>query len=45
MHLTGPGDDPRFGRDYGTWGALTILVTWTVAALAAGHLVLRRRDA
>ncbi|WP_199430063.1 ABC transporter permease subunit [Qaidamihabitans albus] len=45
MHLTGPADDPRFGPEYGQWGAVGILVLWTAAALVGGYLVLRRRDA
>jgi ABC-2 type transport system permease protein len=45
MHLTGPADDPRFGRPYDGWTGLGILALWTVAALVGGYLVLRRRDA
>jgi hypothetical protein len=45
MHLTGPPGDPRFGRDYGPWTRVGILVLWTSAALIGGYLVLRRRDA
>lgn len=45
MHLTGPPDDPRFGRPYGPWGGLGILTLWTAAALIGGYLVLRGRDA
>jgi ABC-type transport system involved in multi-copper enzyme maturation permease subunit len=45
MHLAGPQDDPRFGHDYGPWGALAILVAWTAAALVGGCLALCRRDA
>ncbi|GAA3126989.1 ABC transporter permease subunit [Streptosporangium carneum] len=45
MHLTGPAGDPRFGRDYGAWTGMGILVLWVVAALVGGYLVLRRRDA
>ncbi|MFI0156783.1 ABC transporter permease [Streptomyces lydicus] len=45
MHLTGPQDDPRFGHDYGPWGALMILVSWTAASLLGGHFTLCRRDA
>lgn len=44
MHLTKPGD-PQFGRDYGPWEGILILVLWTVAALVGGWLVMRRRDA
>jgi ABC-2 type transport system permease protein len=43
LHLTQPGD-PRFGRDYGAWGGLGILLLWTVASVLSGYLVLRRRD-
>jgi ABC-2 type transport system permease protein len=45
MHITGPAGDPRFGHDYGAWGAFAILAAWTAAALLGGCLVLRRRDA
>jgi ABC-type transport system involved in multi-copper enzyme maturation permease subunit len=45
MHLAAPSTDPRFGRDYGPWTGLGILVLWTAAALVGGYLVLRRRDA
>lgn len=44
MHMTVPGD-PRFGRDYGPWEGLAILVLWTVAALLGGWFAMRRRDA
>jgi ABC-type transport system involved in multi-copper enzyme maturation permease subunit len=44
MHLTGPPDDPRFGRPYDGWEGLGIMSLWTVAALLAGQVVLRRRD-
>jgi hypothetical protein len=44
LHLT-DADDPRFGRDYGAWTGLGIVLLWTVAAVAAGYLALRRRDA
>jgi hypothetical protein len=43
LHLTQPGD-PRFGRDYGAWEGLGILLLWTVASVLSGYLVLRRRD-
>ncbi|MFC4058491.1 ABC transporter permease subunit [Planomonospora corallina] len=45
MHLTGPPDDPRFGRPYDGWTGMGILLLWTAAALGGGYLVLRRRDA
>jgi ABC-2 type transport system permease protein len=32
-------------RDFGPWTGPAILVAWTVASLAGGHLVLCRRDA
>ncbi|HEU5129660.1 MAG TPA: ABC transporter permease subunit [Glycomyces sp.] len=44
MRLTFPGD-PQFGRDYGAWTGIGILVLWTAAALAAAWLSVRRRDA
>jgi ABC-type transport system involved in multi-copper enzyme maturation permease subunit len=44
MHMTIPGD-PTFGRDYGAWTGIAILVAWTAAALAGGWLAMRRRDA
>jgi ABC-2 type transport system permease protein len=44
MHVTVPGD-PRFGRDYGAWTGVGILVLWTAAALAGGWFSMRRRDA
>ncbi|MER6996325.1 ABC transporter permease subunit [Streptomyces sp. NPDC000410] len=45
MRAVSTQGDPRFGHDYGPWGALAILVAWTAAALACGHLALSRRDA
>ena len=44
MRLTIPGD-PTFGRDYGAWTGVLLLVLWTAAALAGGWLAMRRRDA
>lgn len=44
MRLTVPGD-PQFGRDYGAWTGIGILVLWTAAALVGGWLAMRRRDA
>ncbi|GAA2302117.1 ABC transporter permease [Glycomyces scopariae] len=44
MHLTVPGD-PQFGRDYGPWEGIGILVLWTAAALVGGWIAMRRRDA
>lgn len=43
MHMTVPGD-PQFGRDYGPWEGIGILVLWTAAALAGGWFAMRRRD-
>ncbi|TQS46383.1 ABC transporter permease subunit [Cryptosporangium phraense] len=45
LHLAGPQDDPRWARSYGPWTGLGLLAVWTLAALAAGYVVLRRRDA
>ena len=45
MHLTGPPGDARFGRPYGPWTGLGILLLWTAAALISGYLVLARTDA
>jgi ABC-2 type transport system permease protein len=45
MHITGPADDPRFGRPYGPWLGLGIMALWAAVALLAGYLALRRRDA
>ncbi|GAB3993230.1 ABC transporter permease subunit [Glycomyces albus] len=44
MHMTQPGDE-RFGRDYGAWTGIGILVLWTAASLIGGWIVMRRRDA
>ena len=44
MRMTIPGD-PQFGRDYGAWQGVGILVLWTAAALAGGWYAMRRRDA
>ncbi|GAB3648628.1 ABC-2 transporter permease [Glycomyces tarimensis] len=44
MRITVPGD-PQLGRDYGAWTGIGILVLWTAAALLAGWLSMRRRDA
>ncbi|WP_431782886.1 ABC transporter permease [Streptomyces chumphonensis] len=32
-------------RPYGPWGGLLIMVLWTVAALVAGYITLKKRDA
>lgn len=44
MHIVGQGDDPRFTRPYGPWTGVGIMALWTVAALIAGYLAVRRRD-
>ncbi|MFJ9416277.1 ABC transporter permease [Streptomyces sp. NPDC101227] len=38
---------PRAGDDlpYGPWGGLGIMIAWTLAALAGGFVLLKRRDA
>ena len=36
--------DPATDRPYGPWGGLAIMAAWVAAALAAGWLVLKRRD-
>jgi ABC-2 type transport system permease protein len=45
IHVAGQPDDPRFGRDYGPWTGLGLLVLWVAAALAGGYWALRTRDA
>jgi ABC-2 type transport system permease protein len=45
MHLAGSQDDPRWARDYGPWTGLALLALWAAAALGAGYVALRRRDA
>jgi len=45
LHIAGQPGDPRFGRAYGPWTGLGLLVLWTAAALIGGYLVLRHRDA
>lgn len=44
MHIVPPGD-PQFARDYGPWTGLAIMALWAAAALAAGYVAVRRRDA
>jgi hypothetical protein len=44
MHLSGPGGG-RFGRPFGPWAGMGIMLAWTAAALACGYLVLARTDA
>jgi ABC-2 type transport system permease protein len=43
MHLSGPAGG-RFGRPFGPWTGMAIMVTWAAAALACGYLVLARTD-
>ncbi|WP_394813429.1 hypothetical protein [Streptomyces johnsoniae] len=45
LHMAGPPEDMRFGRDFGPWAGVGILGLWAAVALAAGYLVLGRRDA
>ncbi|RKN46712.1 ABC transporter permease subunit [Streptomyces hoynatensis] len=45
MHLADEVRDPAFARDYGPDTALVLVVLWTLAALLAGYLTLRRADA
>ncbi|HEX6524068.1 MAG TPA: ABC transporter permease subunit [Streptosporangiaceae bacterium] len=43
IHLTGPAGT-RFGRPFGPWAGMVIMLAWAVAALACGYLVLTRTD-
>jgi ABC-type transport system involved in multi-copper enzyme maturation permease subunit len=43
MHLSGP-DGGRFGRPFGPWTGMAIMLGWAVTALACGYLVLSRTD-
>ena len=43
IHLTGPPGS-RFGRPFGPWAGMAIMLAWAVAALACGYLVLTRTD-
>jgi ABC-2 type transport system permease protein len=43
MHLSGPGGG-RFGRPFGPWTGMAIMLAWAAAALAGGYLVLARTD-
>ncbi|NJQ13751.1 ABC transporter permease [Streptomyces bohaiensis] len=36
---------PSQERPYGPWGGMAVMAAWVVAALLAGYLTLRRRDA
>jgi len=42
-HLSGAGAG-QFGRPYGPWTGMAIMLGWTVAALVGGYLVLSRTD-
>ncbi len=43
MHLNGPGGG-RFSRPFGPWTGMAIMLTWTVAALTCGYLVMAGTD-
>jgi ABC-type transport system involved in multi-copper enzyme maturation permease subunit len=43
-HLSGAGAG-HFGRPYGPWTGMAIMLGWTAAALIGGYLVLARTDA
>jgi ABC-type transport system involved in multi-copper enzyme maturation permease subunit len=45
LHFFGSPDDPAYDRPFGPWTGLGITALWTAAALVAGYLTLRRRDA
>lgn len=45
LHLFGAPGSPGYNRAFGPWAGLGILALWAAAALAAGYLTLRRRDA
>lgn len=42
-HLSGTGSG-HFGRPYGGWTGMAIMLAWTAAALSAGYVVLARTD-
>jgi ABC-type transport system involved in multi-copper enzyme maturation permease subunit len=42
-HLSGAGTG-HFGRPYGPWTGMAIMLAWVVAALVGGYLVLLRTD-
>ncbi|MER7459850.1 ABC transporter permease [Micromonospora sp. NPDC126480] len=44
MHIVGQADDPRFARPYGPWTGIGLMALWTVTALLAGYVAMRRRD-
>jgi hypothetical protein len=43
MHLTVPGNG-RFGRPFGPWAGMAIMLAWVAVVLAAGYLVLASTD-
>jgi len=43
MHLSGPHGG-RFGRPLGPRAGMAIMLTWTVAAVICGYLVLAHTD-
>ena len=43
-HLSGTGGG-HFGRPFGPWTGMAIMLAWTAAALSAGYVVLARTDA
>ena len=43
MHLSVPGAG-RFGRPFGPWAGMAIMLAWVTAALAGGYLMLARTD-
>ena len=43
MHLTAPGGG-RFGRPFGPWAGMAIMLAWVAAAVAGGYLMLARTD-
>jgi ABC-2 type transport system permease protein len=43
MHLSSGGGG-RFGRPFGPWAGMGIMVIWVASALAGGYLVLARTD-
>ncbi|GAA2350615.1 ABC transporter permease subunit [Dactylosporangium salmoneum] len=45
LHFWGAPGSPEYNRDFGPWTGIGILALWAAAALAAGYLTLRRRDA
>ncbi|WP_432980718.1 ABC transporter permease [Dactylosporangium sp. CA-233914] len=45
LHFFGAPGTARYDRGFGPWTGLGIMALWTAAALVAGYLTLRRRDA